>query len=309
LVTISSARRPRRFLLPVALASVWIFWGSTFAGMHLAVQSIPAFAMSSLRFTIAGAVLWAFAALRGKGRATVADFRRSVVCGIALLVLGNAVTAWSLVALPTGLASLIVSLSPVWMAAFDFALYRQRVGPAALAGMALGVVGLALLVNPRVGGPLPLVPLLALIFGSVAWAYGSIYQRRSGRVDNVLTATAMQMLVGGIVLALQAGIMGQWAHLSAITPASFFGLGWLIVFGSLVGYSAYLWLFQNASTALSATYAYVNPLIAVAIGVALFHEAISPLSFAAGLVIVVGVALMMLPQRPVPASEPEVVAA
>ncbi len=303
-----SAQRPRRFLLPLALASVWIFWGSTFAGMHLAVQSIPAFAMSSMRFLIAGSLLWAFAALRGKGRATAADFRRAVVCGIALLVLGNAVTAWSLIALPTGLASLIVSLSPVWMAAFDFAIYRKRISLAALAGMGLGVVGLAMLVNPRVGGPLPLVPLLALIFGSVAWAYGSIYQRRSGVVDNVLVATAMQMLVGGAILAVQAGLMGQWAHLDAITPASFFGLGWLVVFGSLVGYSAYLWLFQNASTALAATYAYVNPLIAVAIGVALFHESLSPLSLAAGLVIVVGVALMMLPQRVVRSREPDVVA-
>jgi len=119
----------------------------------------------------------------------------------------------------------------------------------------------------------------------------------------------MQMLVGGANLAVQAGIMGQWAHLDAITPASFFELGRLVVFGSLVGYSAYLRLFQNASTALAATYAYVNPLIAVAIGVALFHETVAPLSLAAGLVIVVGVALMMLPQRPVRTPEPEVVAA
>ncbi len=220
-----------------------------------------------------------------------------MVLGLTLLVFGNGVTAWSLLRLPTGLASLVVSLAPVWMAAFDFAIYRKRITMAAAAGMTLGVIGLALLLDPRASGFVPMIPLVALVLASMSWAYGSIYQRRSGVVNNVLVATAMQMLVGGVLLAVQAAAFGQWSQFHAVTPSSLFGLGWLIVFGSLVGYSAYLWLFQNASTSLAATYAYVNPLIAVGIGVMLFHERVSPLSIVASVVIFVGVALMMLPTQ------------
>jgi drug/metabolite transporter (DMT)-like permease len=288
---------PSRFVLPVALISVWIFWGSTYAGMHLAVASIPPFAMSALRFTIAGGLLWAFAAFRGAGRPTRTDFLRALVLGATLLVFGNGITAWTLTSYPTGLASLILSLAPVWMAVFDYAIYRVRISLVAAFGMVLGIVGLVLLVNPRVSGPLPLVPTFALVVASMSWGFGSIYQRRSGVVDNVLVATAMQMLFGGAILGVEAGLLGQWAHLDRVTPSALFGLGWLIVFGSLIAYSAYLWLFQHASTALAATYAYVNPLIAVALGVALFHERVSALSLVATFVIVCGVALMMLPTR------------
>jgi drug/metabolite transporter (DMT)-like permease len=285
-----------------AVAAVWVLWGSTFAAMRFAVGTIPPFAMAACRFTLAGAILLAVCALRGRLRVTRADIVRALITGATLLLLGNGMTAWTVQYLPTGINSLLLSVSPIWMALIAFVWYRERPARIAVAGMLLGLVGLALLVRPVSGSPIALWPAVLAVLASVSWSFGSIYQRRAGRGD-LLLATALQMLAGGLLLGLEAALTGEWRafHPGAVSALSLGGFSWLVLFGSLIAYSSFLYTMQNASTALASTYAYVNPVVAVILGFVLFGERLTPLEAVASAVIVVGVALMMLPARSGPA--------
>ncbi len=285
--------------LIVAVAAVWLLWGSTFAGIRFAVATIPPFSMAAVRFLLAGTILLAFCALRGRARPARGDLVDAAVTGATLLLIGNGTTAWTVQFLPTGINSLLLSLTPVWMALIAFVWGGERPTRLAVGGMLLGFAGLALLLQPKATGAIPLVPALVALLASVSWAFGSIYQRRAPRSQNLALATALQMLFGGAFLALEALVFGQWRELDvhAITAASLGGVAWLIVFGSLFAYSAFLYTMQRASTALASTYAYVNPIVAVILGMLLFHEHFTPIEALASAIILAGVALMMLPAR------------
>jgi drug/metabolite transporter (DMT)-like permease len=285
--------------LVAAIGAVWLFWGSTFAGIRYALVSMPPFAMASARFLLAGAILYAICALRGRAHATRADVVRAAITGASLLLIGNGTTAWAVQFLPTGITSLLLSLAPVWMAIIAFVWGRERPARLAIGGMLLGFAGLALLLQPKATSALPLWPAVVAVLASVSWSFGSIYQRRAPKSDNLLLVTALQMLFGGALLAVEAAVFGDWRALDvhAITGASFAGFAWLVLFGSLIAYSAYLYLMQSASTALASTYAYVNPIVAVLLGMVLFHERFTPLEAVASAVILAGVALMMVPAR------------
>jgi drug/metabolite transporter (DMT)-like permease len=293
----TAARLDSRVL--IAVGAVWILWGSTFAAMRLAVTGIPPFAMASMRFLIAGTILYAICAIRGKARIGRDDLVRAAITGTSLLLLGNGMTAWTVQFLPTGINSLLLSLSPVWMALIAFAWGRERPARLALAGMLLGFAGLALLLQPKATSGLALWPAFVTLLASIAWSFGSIYQRRAPKAGSLVLATALQMLIGGVLLALEAALFGQWQALDlrAVAPASWAGFAYLIVFGSLIAYSAFLYTMQSASTALASTYAYVNPVVAVLLGMLLFHERFTPLEALASTIIVIGVALMMVPPR------------
>jgi drug/metabolite transporter (DMT)-like permease len=293
----TGARLDLRLLL--ALAAVWVLWGSTFAAMRFAVASVPPFVMASSRFLLAGAILYAFCALRGKARPTRDDLVRAAITGAALLLIGNGTTAWTVQYLPTGINSLLLSLSPVWMAVIAFAWGGERPTRLAVAGMLLGFAGLALLLQPKATSAFPVLPAVIAVLASVSWSFGSIYQRRAPKSGNLVRATALQMLFGGAFLAVEAAVFGEWRafDVHAVTAASLGGFAWLLVCGSLVAYSAYLYTMQTASTALASTYAYVNPVVAVILGMLLFHERFTPVEALASAIILAGVALMMVPAR------------
>ena len=281
-----------------AIAAVWILWGSTYAGMHLAVATIPPFPMASVRFTIAGLILYMICLARGRAQVTRADIVRAIVTGSTLLVLGNGITAWTVQYLPTGVNSLLLSLVPIWMAIIAFVWGGERPTRFAVAGMCLGFAGLALLLlQPQSRGSFTLWPGLLAVIASIAWAFGSVYQRRAPKARSLILATALQMLAGGVLLGIQAALLGDWhkVDLHAISAASLGGFIWLVLFGSLLGYSAYLYTMQAARPALASTYAYVNPIVAVIIGILLFHERFTPTEAIASAIILLGVALMMLP--------------
>jgi len=283
----------------LAVAAVWIFWGSTFAAMRYAVATIPPFPMAAFRFVIAGAILYAISVLRGKARPARHEVIGAAVTGATLLLVGNGTTAWTVQYLPTGVNSLLLSLSPVWMALIAFAWGGERPTRLAVLGMVLAFVGLALLVQPKATSGLPFWPAAVALLSCISWAFGSIYQRRSPRSTSLVRSTALQMLFGGAFLALEAAVFGQWRtfDVHAVTASSLGGMLWLIVFGSLVAYSSYLYTMRADSTALASTYAYVNPIVAVIIGIVLFHERFTPLEALAGAIILGGVALMMIPRR------------
>lgn len=286
-------------LLPVAIAAVWLLWGSTFAGMRAAVQTMPPFAMAASRFLIAGALLFAVAALRGKARVGRADLLRALVTGATLLLLGNGMTAWTVQYLPSGINSLLLSCSPIWMAIVAYLWGGEKPSRLAIVGMVLGLAGLALLVGPQSRGSIAFWPAIVAVLASVSWSFGSIFQRRMGGGESVVLATALQMLAGGALLALEAALAGEWGafHLHAVSRTSWVGFAWLVVFGSIAGYSAYLYTMRAASTMLASTYAYVNPIVSLALGYVLFGETLNPREGIASAVIVAGVALMMIPTR------------
>ncbi|MDE2572890.1 MAG: EamA family transporter [bacterium] len=291
-------------LLAIAVGAVWIFWGSTYAGMRLAVETIPPLVMAGLRFLIAGAILWSVADLTRKPPPRRVDWRAAFISGGMLLMLGNATTAWVLEYIPTGITALLLSLTPIWMALFDFLLYGARLTLPAAIGMALGLGGIVLLVAPSMAshgaaGSLPLLWVALAVLSNLSWSLGSLLQRRLGGASSLTRSTAMQMLAGGLLIIVESALLGQLFHVrwASISPASLFGLGWLIVFGSLVGYMAFLYVVRNASTALASTYSYVNPLIAIVLGILLFGERLSPGEILAAAFILVGVALMIVPGR------------
>ena len=292
--------------LIVAVAAVWLLWGSTFAALRYSVATIPPFVLASGRFVLAGAVLYAICMLRGRSRPTRDDLVSAAVTGTTLLLLGNGVVVWTVQFLPTGINSLLLSLSPVWMALIAFAWGGERPTRVAIVGMLLGFTGMVLLLQPKATAALPLWPAALALLASISWAFGSVYQRRSPRSSDLMLATALQMLFGGALLALEAALFGEWRafDVHAITAASWGGFFWLVIFGSILAFSAYLYTMQYASTALASTYAYVNPMVAVILGMILFHERFTPLEALAGAVILTGVALMVLPSRAAPTASP-----
>ncbi|MGD0473870.1 MAG: EamA family transporter [Candidatus Velthaea sp.] len=288
------------FKLVLAIGMVWFLWGSTFAGMHYAVATIPPFVMAATRFLVAGTILYAVCVVRGRATVTRTGLKHAFISGAALLLFGNGISAYTVQFLPTGINALLLSSTPIWMALIGFIWGGERPRGVAVAGMILGLAGLVLLLAPNGRGAPPSWPALLAVCGSIAWAFGSIYARRVGKPPDVLLATALQMLAGGLLLALEALVFGEWRtfDVHAVSAASLGGLAWLVVFGSVIAYSAYQYTMHAAPTALASTYAYVNPIVSVALGYVLFGERLTTVQGAASAVVLLGVALMIWPSRP-----------
>jgi drug/metabolite transporter (DMT)-like permease len=216
-----------------------------------------------------------------------------------LLVFGNAVFAWTLQYLPSGIDALVFALSPLWMALFGFILYRERLSRLAAIGLLVGLGGMVYLYSPSGAQHLPAVPTAIALGTSLVWGFGSMFQRRLDKSDLVQTS-ALQMLAAAAVLALMAEFSGERLTLAEFTPSAAAALAYLVVFGSIVGFSAYLWLMSHVSTTLGSTYSYVNPVVSLAIGIGLLHEPFSWLLVMGAGVILSGVALMVLAPKPDP---------
>jgi drug/metabolite transporter (DMT)-like permease len=277
----------------IALATVYVVWGSTYLGIEVAIRTIPPFLMCAVRFLIAGAILYAFTA-RGQ-RLTARHWLSAFLIGAPLLLVGNAAVAWSEQYIDTGLAALLVSSMPLWLALLDRVFYGQRLAWMAIAGLAVGFGGVALLVGPGGGDWHGVV----LVFSSLAWAAGSLYSRRAPLPPRPLVGAAMQMLAGGLMLTVLSAATGELGrfHPSQVSWQSGLGLVYLVVVGSLIGFTSYIWLLRSAPTSLVGTYAYVNPVVAVLLGVLWLSESLSWPTLVGGLVIVGSVALIVRAPR------------
>ena len=287
---------PRPLFVALALGLVYILWGSTAPAIKLAVTSIPPWWMAAIRFATAGSLLWTWCRLRGIGLPRADEWRAAALTGTILLAFSNGVFSWTEQFLPSGIGSLFFALSPLWMAVFAFALDGERPSPVAAIGLALGLGGMIYLYSPSGGQGLPAWPTVVGIFTSVTWALGSVVQRRF-RATDVVQMSAMQMLVAAGVLGGFALVTREPLAPAAFTPTALGALAYLVIFGSIVGFSAFLWLMNNVPTTLASTYSYVNPIVALAIGIGLLHEAFSWRLAAGATVIVLGVAVMMLAPR------------
>ena len=289
--------RPSRALVLTAYVTLYVVWGSTYLAIRYAVQTLPPFAMAGARFVLAGAILALWAWWRDGARATAANWRAATIAGTLLLAGGNGAVVWAEQRVPSGLAALLVASMPFWMVLADWVRPGGRAPRAGvMVGIVVGMMGIVLLVGPGSlsGGGVDPAGATALVLGSLSWAIGSLYSRRAALPKSAILATGLEMLTGGGVLLLIAAVAGEYGRLDVAhaSQASIAGYFYLVVFGSLIGFTAFAWLIRVSSPARVSTYAFVNPVVAVLLGWAIAHEPVGPRTVVAAAIIVGAVALI-----------------
>jgi drug/metabolite transporter (DMT)-like permease len=281
----------------VALATVYVIWGSTYLAIELAGETIPPLFAVGVRFLAAAALMFAFTAWRHGGAALRVSRRELASCVLigALLPGANAILFIAERHVPTGLASLIIGAVPLWIVVFR-TLSGDRPHRAALAGVVVGFGGLVLLVRPS--GHAPLWSLLIVVCSSVMWATGSFLSGRLPMPRDSFAATSYEMLAGGAIL-LPIGLATTHPHFGEFSGRSIFGFFYLVTFGSVIGYTAYVWLLDNAPIGKVSTYAYVNPVVAIALGAIVLHESLT-WSIAIGAVLVLACVALVVRTESVP---------
>jgi drug/metabolite transporter (DMT)-like permease len=296
---------PSQLALVSAFAIVYLVWGSTYLAILFAIDTLPPFLMASARFAIAGAVLYVWSRTIGAAVApTGAQWRATAIVGVLLLLGGNGLVVWSEQRIPSGMAALLVGTVPCFMVLLDWLRPNgPRPNGRVVAGLVLGLLGLLWLVGPDSvmgGGRADLLGATALVLASFSWAYGSIWSRQATMPASPFLSTAMQMLTASVALLGVSLVLGEPWHFdpSAVSLRSWLGFVYLVVFGSLIAFSAYVWLLRASTPTRVSTYAYVNPVVAVLLGAAFAGEALTTRMIVAAVVIVSGVALITLaPKR------------
>ena len=281
------------------LITLYIVWGTTYLGIRVAIETIPPFVMVGSRFALAGLLLVTITALRERRlpRPSRRELIDAALVGAGLVAIGNGLVGFGEQTIPTGVAALLIALMPAWAAALGRILFGDRLPPLAVLGIVIGLVGIAILSWP-VGGQVALEPvgLLALLLAPIGWSLGSLYATKRARLPpQPLLATGYQMIGGAIVAMVLATITGELGDLSpaAISDRSLLAMLYLTIVGSLIGYTTYGWLLRVAPISRVTTYAYVNPIVAVALGALVLSEPITPRTVIASVVIVVAVVLII----------------
>ncbi|MGD2107856.1 MAG: EamA family transporter [Phycisphaerae bacterium] len=291
---------PKQWLVIAAFAAVYLVWGSTYLAIRFAVETLPPFLMAGVRFLVAGAVLYGWVCWRQSARPTFTHWRSAIIIGALLLLCGYGGVAWAEQYLASSVAVLLIGSVPVWLVLSNW-VRRDGVAPGVLevGGIALGLAGVLLLVaggNGSGGEPMHRLGALVVLFSSLAWAIGSIYSRHAPLPKSALLATSMEMLAGAGWLIVAGIVCGEPARIDpgGISVLSLVSLAYLIVFGSLIGFTAYIWLLQVSTPAKVSTYAFVNPVVAVILGCTLGGEPFTWRILAATAVIIGGVVLITL---------------
>ena len=292
----------RRLFLVAGLLVLYIVWGSTYLGIAVAVRTIPPFFMAAIRFALAGAILLGWSMAR-EGRTfslpSRREWRDSIIVGTLLLGTGMGFVSLGEKTVPSGITALLIGMMPVWVAIFGRVFLGERLPALAMVGIAIGFAGVAILVGPSAfggSGALDPVGLLAIIISPMSWAAGSLFaSHRAILPSRPLVATGAQMLAGAAVLVVLGVVHGEVGqlHLDSITPDSIVALVYLTAIGSLLAFTTYGWLLRVAPLPFIATYAYVNPVVAVILGAVVLGEPIEPRTLVAGAVIVTAVALIV----------------
>jgi drug/metabolite transporter (DMT)-like permease len=295
-------------MLVAAFAAIYVIWGSTYLAIKYAIETVPPFLMTGARFFIAGSVLYAWSVARNAGKPAsdpalrVASharaWRDAFIVGALLIVGGTALVSWAELAVPSGITSLILATTPLWMVLLEGLSSRQAPSPRVIAGIVVGLGGLAILIGPSLAAPgsgVDLLGVAALALAALTWSAGALYSRRAALPASPARATGMQMIAGA-TLSIGIGVaLGEHDRLSlaAITPTSLLAIAYLVVAGALVGFSAYLWLMRVSVPSRVATHAYVNPVVAVLLGWAILGESVTARTGVAMGVIVLAVVLIV----------------
>lgn len=279
-----------------AFAAVYVIWGSTYLAIRFAIETLPPFLMAGTRFLIAGALLHTWGRLRGDPAPSRAHLAPSLLLGALFLLVGNGGVVWAEQRIPSGLAALLVAVTPVWTVLFEWAHGGGRPGLRTVTGLAAGLAGVGLLVAPTglAGSRVDIGGAVGCLISSLSWSLGSVRSRTLRLPSSPAIASSLQMLAGGGLLLLVGLATGEAARLdpASTSTRSVLAVVYLILFGSLVAFTAFTWLLRVSTPSRVATCAYVNPVVAVFLGWALAGERLGPRSLAAAAVIVVGVGLV-----------------
>ena len=290
-----------RLWIILAFAAVYVFWGSTYLAMRFAIETLPPFLMAGIRFLLAGAVLTLWAWRRGAARPALIHWRTAFIVGGLMLAGGNGGVVWAEQFVPSGLAALMVATIPLLVVVIASIARWQYPSLTVAAGIGIGLAGIVILVGPdNVAGGMriPVIGAAVLMVASFSWSLGTYYSRSAPQHASQFMATGLNMLAGGLVLIVAAGLNGEYTrlNLAGVSLKSVLALAYLVIFGSLVGFSAYMWLVKVTTPAQASSNFYVNPVVAVILGWLLAGEALTPRTILAAAVIVSAVFLIVTHQ-------------
>lgn len=287
-----------------AFAAVYIIWGSTYLAIRFAVETLPPFMMAGTRFVVSGLVLYVWARAQGLDRPTRLQWRNTAIVGACLLLGGNGGVVWAEQIVPSGLTALLVAILPFWIVLIDWIRpHGRRPSFGVVTGLIVGLVGLVVLIGPsamHTGGATPsgdgvkLIGAIVLVLASLSWAIGSILSQHAVLPKSAIMATGMEMISGGVLLLIASLLFREPVNfdLAGISARSIGGFVYLTSIGSLVGFTAFIWLLSHQPPSRVATYAYVNPVVAVFLGWALAGEALSLRTAIAAAIIIGAVAII-----------------
>jgi drug/metabolite transporter (DMT)-like permease len=308
---------PTRIRIIIAFVALYLVWGSTYLGIRFAIETIPPFLMAGARFLLAGMIMFAIAWSQGAYKSSWANWRVSLVVGACLLLAGNGGVTISEQYIDTGLAALIVAIVPIYIVILSWATgMAPRPAPIVWLGLVGGFVGVGILLGPALrfssnSGRHPAIGMSILLVSSFIWSAGSLYSRSAKHAASPFLTAAQQMLCGGLLLLLTGIVTGEMrrfhpASVSILSLASFI---YLVIIGAVVGYTAYIWLLRHCDPAKVATYAYVNPIVAVILGALFAGEHLTSRTIVAAALIVGSVVIVITAQQLRPKSVPPVSAA
>ena len=300
---LESSRAKSSRWVPLAFAAVYILWGSTFLGIRIAIESFPPLVMAAIRHSLVGLILYPILRIKTGIRPTAANWWTAVVTGVSLLCISNGGLSWAEQRVPSGIAALLVATISLWLVILDWLRPRgTRPVPRVFVGLVMGFAGLALLVGPaNLGGSrrIDLLGTSVLVIASFVWACASLWSKQRAVPESPLLVVAMQSLAGAAALWIAAIISGEMPalHLAAISGRSWMALIYLIVFGSGIGFTAYLYILKNSTASKVSTYAFVNPVVALLLGWMIAGETITTRTAIAAAVILTAVILVISAPR------------
>jgi drug/metabolite transporter (DMT)-like permease len=290
--------RPATWKVLFAFAIIYFVWGSTFLAIRVGVREVPPFLLAAIRFLIAGVVLYGWARSRGAAAPTAQEWRGATILAVLIFVMDYGVIFWAERRVPSGIAAVMLATIPVFMALSEILIAKtQRLTGRLAIALLLGIGGVAILVNRSASfGDAPIDPLgaCALLFAAVSWSIASALSRNLPSPQVKAMSSAAQMFAGGVLLTIVAALLGEFRgfHPEAVSAKAWFALAYLIVAGSIMGFTAYVWLIHHESPTKVGTYAYVNPVVAVLIGYFLGGEAVGPRTIAGTLLVLVSVVVI-----------------
>lgn len=294
----NSTSSPKRWLIVAAFACVYLIWGSSYIGIRFAIETIPPFLMTTVRFLIAGGLLIGWALARGAALPKRIHWRSASIAAAFMFLMNNTMLVWSQAnGLPSGVAAVLIATLPMWIVILQ---WIRGTRPTLITGIGLtaGFIGVTLLIAPgsiAVSAMHPLAPFV-IVLAAGCWAVGGLFARTAPLPDNTTLSTGMQLLMGGLMIGVFSVVTGDAAtlDLSAITPTSLVAMAHLTIMSSVVAFSAYTWLMKVVSPSQVATYAYVNPVIAMFLGWLLANEPITTPKVVAAFIILAGVVLITM---------------
>jgi drug/metabolite transporter (DMT)-like permease len=296
---------PKKSRVIIAFAALYLIWGSTFLGIRFAIETIPPFLMAGARFVLAGAIMYAITWWQGISKSSWANWRTSLIIGACLLLAGNGGVTISEQYIDSGLAALIVAIVPIYIVLLAWATgMAARPIPFVWLGLVGGFIGVGILLGPALrfssnGGRHPAVGMSILLISSFIWSVGSLYSRTAKHAASPFLTAAQQMICGGLLLLFAGAATGELRrlHLGSISILSLASFAYLVIIGAVVGYTAYIWLLRHCDPARVATYAYVNPIVAVLLGTAFAGETLTMRTIIAASLIIGSVALVITAQQ------------